>query len=428
MSVYFVAITFFIWGVVTGKSGVFPWKQIAPLYNELYQYLSFKEGPEKSIKENLLLDHQERRSVYNFSGLRVRDNDFRDTGYLLIARYSNDHNQAIVDLFSISENRVLHTWAPPQSEIFDKSTNLGPDTRTLQTFRVQHPLLLQGGDLIFTTGEGPLVRIDACGAVKWVLSRHFHHSIEVDHQGNLITGIVIQGEGNGTEFPVRDDGIAIVDFDGRIIKEYSVLDILLKNGYRGLIYGVGPFEKDRIHLNDAHPVLRDSVGSKTGDILLSIRNLSTVALFEPVTGRIKWLKTGPWLRQHDINPLEDNRFSIFGNDVLKRPKEELAFSSNGHSDIYIYDKSTEEVTRPFTSIIQKEQIRSKTGGRLDILENGDAFIEETTFSRLIRISNKSVRWEYVNGISEDTVGAIHWSRYIPNEEINVEWLENQTCR
>lgn len=78
--------------------------------------------------------------------------------------------------------------------------------------------------------------------------------------------------------------------------------------------------------------------------------------------------------------------------------------------------------------MKKEHVRTRTTDRLGLLENGDAFIVESEFSRLLRIPKSSVRWEYVNAISDNTVGAIRWSRYIPNEEFDLEWMENQTCR
>lgn len=419
--IYLVASGFFIWGVAAGSYKIFPWTQMDAIYKEIHAYLTFKEGADKSIKDKVILDHQEYKSKYDISGLKVRDANFIDNGFLLISRYSKNNKQGIVELFSISENRVLYTWIAPLQEI------LGSE-QTAKRARMQHPLLLENGDLIFHTGEkGPLVRINSCSEVQWVISRFFHHSIEMDHNGNLVICIVLEGEGPDTVFPIRDDGVALVSLDGRIIKEYSITDALLKNGYRTLVYGIGPFEKDRIHLNDAQPILVKSLDSDIGDILLSIRNLSTIVLLTPESGNIKWLKTGPWLNQHDINPLEAHKYSVFGNDIVRRPGEKRRYITNNHSDIYIYDRLSGTISQPFTKIMEKENIGTVSAGRLKVLNNGDAYIEESDHSRLIRISKERVRWEYVNGVSKETVGAIHWSRYIPNDEIDLKWTENVTC-
>ena len=75
----------------------------------------------------------------------------------------------------------------------------------------------------------------------------------------------------------------------------------------------------------------------------------------------------------------------------------------------------------------KEEIASKTQGRSKVLPNGDVYIEQTDKVRILRISKDKVRWEYVNAVSEDTVGALHWSRYMSSNEIDLERLESLTC-
>lgn len=425
---YLVALTFFLWGITTTHFEIFPYKQLHAVYTDLKVYLTSKNGPNKSATDKIFLDHQERRTKYDFSGFRMRDPSFHDTGYLLISRYSKKHSQVIVELFSVAESRVLYTWVPPLTEIFKRSPNFSGGANTRKSYRAQHPLLLEDGGLIFTSGEGPMVRINACGGVVWVINRQFHHSIEVDHLGNIVSPIVIEGQNSKTVLPIRDDGFAVVSSDGQIIDEYSITDILLKNGYRGLIYGVGKFEKDRIHLNDAQPVLRDFKGANIGDIALSCRHLSTVALFRPQSSKIVWLKTGPWLSQHDINLLEGGRYSIFGNDIVRQEKKQDLFVEKGKSDVYVFNPFNNNVTRPYSSMMVREQIATETSGRSKILANDDVYIEESDYSRLIRISQNTVRWEYVNSLSSDTVGAVHWSRYIPGNELDLTWKENLICK
>jgi len=425
---YIVALSCFIWGAMAGKNNLFPWKQMTAVYEELHAYLSFDDGPEKSTKEKVMFHHQESRLKYDFGGLKVRDKEFHDDGYLLISGFNKKHNQVIVELFSIAENRVIHTWVPPVSEILERTPNFNKGSNTLKTYRALHPLLLEDGGLVFSSGVGPMVRINACGDIVWVLEHRFHHSIEMDHSGNIVTCSIIGGDGSGTVLPSRDDGVAVVSLEGEIIDEYSVTKLLLENGHRGLIYGVGRFEKDRIHLNDAQPILRDTKDARIGDILLSIRHLSSVALLEPDTGLIKWLKTGPWLNQHDINLLADGRYSIFGNDIVRGVEGTGSqLVEEGKSDIYIYDSITDIVSQPYSSVMTNEGIVSKTQGRSKILSNGDVYIEQTDKVRILRISRDKVRWEYVNAVSESTVGALHWSRYISSNEIDLNRLENLTC-
>jgi len=333
---YLVAFGFFIWGVAAGSYKIFPWKQMATVYDELHAFFTFQGGTHTSAQDKIVLDRQEKRTEYNFTGFRLRDPGFQDTGYLLISRYSKKHKQVIAELFSIASNKVLHTWMPSQSEIFEKSKDMETNvTRDLASFAIQHPVLLKDGDLVFNTEQGPLVRIDACGNTVWVIARHFHHSIEIDSNRNIVTCIVADAQIPETIYPIRDDGIAIVSLEGDILKEYSITESLLNNGYSGLVYGVGLFEEDRIHLNDAQPILKPSVDADVGDIALSIRNLSTVTLFSPHQGEIKWLKTGPWLNQHDISQSGDGSYSIFGNDIARNSENGGRYVNDDRSEVYI---------------------------------------------------------------------------------------------
>ena len=422
-----VALSFFLWGFSARYFDVFPNNQLSAVFKEVNDYLTFKDGPSKSTKDKILLDHQERRTRYDFSGFRLRDPDFQDTGYLLISRYSKKHGQVIVELFSIADRSVLHTWIPPLSEIFKRTPEFRGGANTPESYRAQHPLLLDDGGLVFTSGEGPMVRIDACGNLVWIIDRQFHHTIELDHLGNIVSPIVIEGKKPKTVLPIRNDGIAIVSLDGQIIAEYPITDILLDNGYRGLIYGVGTFEIDRIHLNDAQPILKASEMANIGDIALSSRHLSAVALLQPQSGKITWLKTGPWLSQHDINALGDGRYSIFGNDIVRIDKRRAVLVERGKSDVYIFNPLDNSVTRPYSDMMAKERIATETSGRSKILANGDVYIEESDYSRLIRISRNTVRWEYVNSLSPETVGALHWSRYISHDEMDLTWRETLIC-
>jgi hypothetical protein len=73
------------------------------------------------------------------------------------------------------------------------------------------------------------------------------------------------------------------------------------------------------------------------------------------------------------------------------------------------------------------KIATGSSGRLKLLTNGDAYIEESDKSRIIRISKDKVRWEYVNAVSPDTVGAVHWTRYVSQDDIDLQWKDNLAC-
>lgn len=422
-----MAAFFFVWGFTTAYYRIFPWRYLYQPAKEIHDFITFKDRPPKTLKDHIKYDYQERRTDFSFSGFRSRDPDFIDNGYLLISRYSKKYAQTIVQLLSVSNQKVIHTWVPPLSEVFKLTPRHKGDANTRMAYRAQHPLMLPDGDLLFTSGEGPMVRLDPCGKIVWTIDRHFHHSLELDCDGNILAPIVVEPPIVHTVFPIRDDGFAVVSLEGKILSEYSITDILVKNGHRSLVYGVGEFELDRIHLNDAQPIMNNSFPAELGDVALSMRHLSTVALFRPDSNRLIWLKTGPWLGQHDINPLGNGRYSIFGNDIV-RGKNESRFLVENTSEIYLYDYRNNTVDLPYSRVMTEEKVFSQTGGRSMILPNGDVIIEESDKNRILRISQNKTRWEYVNSLSPNTSGAIHWARYISSEEIDLRWKEKLQCR
>lgn len=414
---YLVALAFFIYGWVAVSLKVFPYKIVEPVYRDVYNFIS--QSHKDSVAEIIRFDHQEQENPFGFSGLRVEDEEFSDKGYLLISGYSKKQGIAVIQLFSLSENRVLHTWVPNLDDIFERAPRFTSGVNTRQAYRSQHPFLLSNGDILITSGEGPLVRIDPCGQVVWLINRHFHHSIERTEDGNFLVPLVVNQGPNSDGIKIRDDGFALVSPEGKILQEFSLFEPLSRAGYRGLIYGVGPFEHDRFHLNDVQPVPGDR-----NKVLLSMRNLSSVAQMDLTTGAIDWLKTGPWINQHDVNPLPNGWISVFGNDFVRGS---WAFPQPGHSQVYFYHPKSGAIKTPYEGILAELEMHTQYEGRARVLANGDVFIEETNRDRLMRVSGTSVRWQYVNGITSTTTGALHWSRYLEPEMITPTLLENLQC-
>lgn len=413
---YLLVLAFFCWGYASGLYHVFPNAWLAPILTELVAYW---EGSRRdSLSELVALDHQEHVSDMSGSGFVLLDPGFKDEGFLLISRYSKSHTQTVVELFDIANQRVMHTWVPDLGAIFKAAPSFTSGINTRAAYRSQNPLLMPNGDIVTGSGEGPLVRLNFCGKPVWAIDRHFHHSLERDASGNIVAASMTPRTELIPGVKVRDDGIAVISPDGTVIREYSLSQIFLDNDLDTLLFGVGVFEEDRFHLNDVQPLR-----GKPADagLLLSMRNLSTVALFKPETGKIEWLKTGPWLNQHDAEDLGNGWVSIFGNQFIRGPEK---FHKEDRSEIFLYQPKTGRIKTPFRQIFADEKIRTGYEGRAQMLDNGDAFVEETLRFRLIRMSEQKLRWVYVNNVTAKTGGALHWSRYLPKGSLDPELLRN----
>ncbi len=426
-TIYLFALIFAAWGFAVGRYEVFPFSLLKAPYYELHRFVKGTvDDDEKSLAHKLMYHRQEKKNAHpDPREFIVHDVGFSDDGYLLASRYSNQHGQVIVELIRLRDFDVLHTWVPPIQKILDRSVT-DQNTNILSGYRAQHPLLFENGSVVFHSGEGALVKIDKCGRIVWLINRHFHHSIERMPNGNLLVPIITVPQIQKVPADFRDDGYAVVAPGGRILEVYSIAKILMDNGYRGLFLGVGKFEEDRIHLNDAEPITRDRGRARAGDVALSIRHLSTVLLYRPDTNKVIWLKTGPWLQQHDINILPNGDFSIFGNDSFRNMASNKRLPGSV-SEVYFYHVESGETTIPYSKALRRHAVVTDTGGRAMVLENGDVFVEDSQANRVMRLSVSGARWEYVNLIKKKTTGAFHWVRYMSDAEIpSLQWIETST--
>ncbi len=356
-------------------------------------------------------------------GFQLRDPNFQDDGYLLLSSYDDQVKNSILSLYDLKEQKVIWRWVPDIDALL-------ADTPTLQErlgdhphpgMDPQHPYLMENGDVIFLVPKtGMLARINSNGAPVWTLDRTFHHSIERQSDGNF----VVHSSERFGQGPVENCAYAIVTPDGKILEVHSVRDILVRHGYSGLLYGVGPWEEDITHLNDAEPMLATDEFVQEGDIAFSPRNISTVFLYRPSEDRIIWLQTGPWRNQHDVDYLGNGKFSIFNNNLYrgKEPKPE------DHSHVLIYDAATGQTEAAHPKGFADLNLLTPTQGLHRHLRNGDIFVEMTDNAQLARVGPEGVRWTYTNPLSANgQVGSLHWCRYFHRDELDLSWLDKASA-
>lgn len=354
------------------------------------------------------------------TGLRLEDKNYIDSNFLFLSAYDKEAEQSGFKLIRLSDQKVLYRWVPDINEIIkvrDKGRPLAEQSNK-GNIVFWHPLISEDGSVVFNTEDRALIKIDKNSKILWSLDGVYHHSQESDADGNIWASSVMD---KNSDFirqffdDYRDDAIAQVSPDGKLLFKKSITDILLENGYRGLLFGIGPMERDPLHLNDIQPALTSTEYWQKGDLLISIRNKSTVLLYRPSSNKIVWLKTGPWLNQHDANFVDESRISIFGNNIIRNNKYDFI---DGHNEVYIFDFKTSETSTPYTDFLMKAKVKTMTGGRSEVLPNGDVFIEETDFGRMLRGSNKQIIWQYVERVDEKSAAVLGWSKIITPLELN----------
>lgn len=341
----------------------------------------------------------------------------RDPGFLLLARYAPEDSRFVVELVRLADGKVLHRYVPPIDALVRQSDVNSPlfdaHLHTGKRYRMQHPLLMPDGGLAFHGTETPLVRIDACGRLLWKVRGIFHHAIERDAQGNIWAGITA----DRTRYPratdrFREDGIALVSPDGRLLYRKSLIDIFADNSLSGL-WAARPYTDDPFHLNDIEPVLTDGPYWKKGDVFLSLRHLSMVLLYRPATGRVLWWRQHAWFNQHDVVIVGPQTISVFDNHVRTGKPGSFPDWVEGYNQVIYADLGTGAIASPYKDALRKRDVRTIFEGRGTPLPGGDLFVEEANYGRILRLKpDGTIRWRYISADGAGRRFTLAWSRYL----------------
>jgi len=279
---------------------------------------------------------------------------------------------------------------------------------------IQGVVLMDNGDIVFNFESLGLVRLNACSEIVWKLDYRTHHSVHLDESGNLwVSGKITETEKiakySNHKPPFENTTLLEVSPDGRILREIPVLDLLLQNGLQGLMYmstlvnNTTVVGGDTLHLNDIEtfPSNLAPGAFARGDVMISLRNINAVMVFEIESGRLKFMTIGRFLRQHDPDFIDGNTISIFDNN-------NLAPESKGHySRIITVTAPDDRVAVDFAGSDDFPFFTDVIGNH-QRLPNGGILISETRRGRAFEVDGTGkVVWEYFNLVEDKTLALIN---------------------
>jgi len=371
----------------------------ASLPSNIYHYLIPTSVPNDIFEPRKIIDKKSPAGVKLYS-----DSSTFSSTYLLTSAFKTSQEDEF-KLIHIPSGKTIKIWNI--SEDFKLNFKNFPEKP-----RFNHPLVLKDSSLILkVTQNNFLLSLSENNKIQWIdTSYKYHHSTEKENDSTIW---VCATSKKADKYKIDDfihDAICAVDpRNGKIKFIKSVADILVENGYQYLLDIV--YENDGIHINDIEPALYSSNYWKKGDLLISIRHKNTIALYRPSTQKIIWLKTGPWLAQHDCDFVDGKTIMVFGNDVLRGKNDPFV---NGHNDIYFYDFEKDKISKPYTKVMKQIGIKTNTQGRCDLLKNGDLFIEETEAGKLYIINKDSLKMTYTDRYDNNYIKMLNWVRPILN--------------
>jgi hypothetical protein len=351
--------------------------------------------------------------------------------------YSSTHDQRA---FLIDMNgNVVHQWALPYSRIWDKSAAVAAPMPAPYIY-IEKAHVFPNGDLLalYTAiGDTPwgygLVKMDRDSHVIWKYLAHTHHDFDIDAEGNIyvLTQEIAETDLPGFDSlrkPRIDDFVVKLSPDGRELKKVRLIGAVARSAFARRLYFV-PWDVhqssgDYLHTNSVQ-VLEQSVPgipqSQPGQVLISLRELNTVALIDLSSQTIVWALSGSWLRQHDARFLPNGHLMLFDNEGNP--------NGYGHSRVLEIDPATYQVEwsyggrqdQPLDSTIRSSGTR---------LENGNTLIVESMGGRVLEVTpGGEIVWEFVNpvrgGPKEDRIPIIFWvERLDPQRDFTLEFRDS----
>ncbi|MBD3368270.1 MAG: hypothetical protein GF405_08915, partial [Candidatus Eisenbacteria bacterium] len=314
------------------------------------------------------------------TGVTVFEKDRAQAGLNLVTS-GHDSEVFLMDM----EGEPLHIWSYAFEDIWpDYDLPKG----TTETFRRAH--LFPNGDLLAIFNWIGLVKLDRDSNLLWSYRGGCGNDLFVDDDGDIY---VIGNEIKRIPriHPRREtleNFLVVLSHEGEVLKRVSLLEAFERSAYAPVLDGM-PDGGDILHTNTVEVLDGRLAGRspafKKGNVLLSMRNLNTIAVLDPDAGKIVWALSGRWREQHEPTVLDNGNVLLFNNKA-----------GDGVSEVLEFDPFTQEIHWSYRGGPTREFFSEKAGTS-QRLPNGNTLIVESDAGRAFEVTPEgTIVWEFVN--------------------------------
>lgn len=307
------------------------------------------------------------------------------------------------------KGNVVHSWKllPDQQQVQDQQ-------------QFEDAYLYPNGDLLvpysIQIGDSPmvpkLIKFNKNSRIIWEYEAPVHHAVNIGEDDKIYTliRIIKEKKPEGAEFfntPFLDDYIVTLSPDGKELDRISIINAFLNSKYAHFLKHINVNNKkgDYTHTNTVLPLPSQLANAfpqfKPGFLLVSLRNMSVIAVIDPEKKEVVWAISGKWRRQHDAEFLPNGNILLYDNKGAKNTSRILEISLEGKI-VHAYGSK------------QGLKFFSPHHGRQQVLDNGNLLVASATEGRLIEWNRKQgVVWELANPI----FASINCMRRFTKEEL-----------
>ena len=282
---------------------------------------------------------------------------------------------------------VLHEWRREFRDVWPDNP-ISDDA--VGTHHWHHVYLYENGDILAVFQGIGLIKLDSESNLLWERPGGYHHDLKVVGDGSIY---ILEQKAHvvprwSPEHPVLENYVTVLDGEGHARRRASLLTAFDNSPYSPTLKWAptkgDPFHSNSIQLLDG--TLSDRLPAfRAGNVLVSIRELDTIAVIDLDAERVMWAMSGLWSRQHDATLLPNGRILLFDNHHKPGVSEVLEFDPFSQGVEWSYAGSDE---RPFYS---------ETVGTNQRLPNGNTLIVESDNGRALEVTTDgTTAWEYVS--------------------------------
>lgn len=413
--VYAISAGAWGYGVIVGKYRVFPYRLLDEAHDGAKYLVAHWEGM-LGRKPTFILKPTRNRG----DGVTRLRRDGMQPGLTFVAGFRDE----MPGMWLMSpDGEVVHRWIASVTAIWPDGDTVPKYARADWATGVCGSVVLPDMSVVLSFSNAGMAKLDRSGAVVWALPHTTHHIVSQAEDGTFWTAGRIEWPERNPELPMmappfEEDTVVQISADGAVLREISVLRLLLDADMEGSLFPVGAqtlkgASRDLTHLNDVEVLRTDMADAfptlAAGDVMLSLRNINLIVVFDPNTLEVKWRQTGPWHRQHDPDFLADGGISVLNN----RMDDTRTGSIFGGSNIVIVDPGSRQ-TRTVYAGNDRDPFFTNIQGRHQHLPNGNMLITETDAGRVFEVdAGGEIVWEFVNSYDEDHVAVVWHAERLP---------------
>lgn len=296
------------------------------------------------------------------------------------------------------DGKPIHAYPFKPLDLLNKIIASRPYEATLyDPVRDIYPVgvqMLADGGLIVTLQRknsfpfaGGVARIAKDGTVIWYRQDYEHHWPALLGRGEIAVPTMNIRHGNlpvvlngAMTYSLKcddmyEDGIEILDLNGKVVDRFSVLQALLNSPWRHVLDHISS-PCNPTHLNFVRAIGTDLAayvpGSRAGDLLVSMNQPSAFGIIGRQDHKFKIVVRGNFFRQHNVVPIGGPKVILvdnWGGDRLHDP-----------SQVKVYDFSTHTEQTVFPGPLTPPGILSFTEGlgHLDLSADGKRVVFAVT--------------------------------------------------